>query len=195
MKPRPAAKSANFLGRPRMKAFLFVAGLLAVSGLASAQSASSAAEIASYDGLHGGAHLGDLSTIRSLVAAGADLDELDGNGRTPVHVSAFANDPELVSLALHLGKRPHLIAASHLGHHEVVRRLIAGAAPLEHVNNLGWTALIEVASWATADPTSLKRCALWSRTRPTGLSSNVTTRLSRSCARARGGCCREFAGF
>jgi hypothetical protein len=36
-----------------------------------------------------------------------------------------------------------LIAAAHLGHAEVVRRLIAAGAPLDHVNNLGWTAIIE----------------------------------------------------
>ena len=68
-------------------------------------------------------------------------------------IAAVANDPELVSLALHLGNPPDLItsvydgtaliAAAHLGHHEVVRRIITGGAPLDHVNNLGWTALIE----------------------------------------------------
>jgi ankyrin repeat protein len=36
-----------------------------------------------------------------------------------------------------------LIAAAHLGHAEAVRTLIAAKAPLDHVNNLGWTALIE----------------------------------------------------
>ena len=36
-----------------------------------------------------------------------------------------------------------LIAAAHLGHVEVVRALIDGKAPLDHVNNLGWTAHIE----------------------------------------------------
>ena len=36
-----------------------------------------------------------------------------------------------------------LIAAAHLGHADVVAALIAGKAPLDHVNNLGWTALIE----------------------------------------------------
>ena len=36
-----------------------------------------------------------------------------------------------------------LIAAAHLGHAEVVKILIAAKAPLNHVNNLGWTALIE----------------------------------------------------
>jgi hypothetical protein len=36
-----------------------------------------------------------------------------------------------------------LIAAAHLGHAEVVRILIAAKAPLNHVNNLSWTALME----------------------------------------------------
>jgi len=36
-----------------------------------------------------------------------------------------------------------LIAAAHLGHPEVVKALIEAGAPLDHVNNLGWTALIE----------------------------------------------------
>ena len=68
-------------------------------------------------------------------------------------IAAVANDPDMVSLALRLGNRPDLItsvydgtaliAAAHLGHQDVVRRLIAGGAPLDHVNNLGWTALIE----------------------------------------------------
>ena len=36
-----------------------------------------------------------------------------------------------------------LIAAAHLGHDGVVRQLIAEGAPLDHVNNLHWTAMIE----------------------------------------------------
>jgi len=36
-----------------------------------------------------------------------------------------------------------LIAAAHLGYVEIVRELIRAGAPLDHVNNLGWTALIE----------------------------------------------------
>ena len=36
-----------------------------------------------------------------------------------------------------------LIAAAHLVHAEVVRRLIAAGAPLDDVNNLHWTAVME----------------------------------------------------
>ena len=36
-----------------------------------------------------------------------------------------------------------LIAAAHLGHVEVNKILVRAGAPLDHVNNLGWTALIE----------------------------------------------------
>ena len=33
--------------------------------------------------------------------------------------------------------------AAHLGHDGVVRELAQAGAPLDHINNLGWTALIE----------------------------------------------------
>src|SRR5262245_59196404 len=59
----------------------------------------------------------------------------------------------MLKLALELGGDPKaitspydgtaLIAAAHLGHDEVVRTLIAAGAPLDHVNNLNWTAVIE----------------------------------------------------
>ena len=66
-----------------MKALLLAAALLAVAHGATAQTAPSAAEVAAYDGLHRAAYLGDLDAIRSLIAAGADLDARDDNGRTP----------------------------------------------------------------------------------------------------------------
>ena len=161
-------------------------GLLAYSGVASAQVAPTPGDIAGYSGLHAAAHTGDAEQIAALAATGADLDARDRAGRTPAHVAAFAsnddvlralaaagadlnalegqaydvltiaavaNDPTLVALALELGNRADLItspydgtaliAAAHLGHHEVVRLLAEGGAPLDHVNNLGWTALME----------------------------------------------------
>lgn len=93
------------------------------------------------------------AALRALAAGGADLNALDGQAYDVLTIAAVADDPDLVSLAMALGNRPDLvtsvydgtalIAAAHLGHAEVVRRLIAGGAPLDHVNNLGWTALME----------------------------------------------------
>lgn len=103
--------------------------------------------------VHVAAFVSSEAALSALAEAGADLNALDGEAYDAVTIAAVANDPELMSLALRLGNRPDLvtsrwdgtalIAAAHLGHDEVVRRLIAAGAPLDHVNNLGWTALIE----------------------------------------------------
>ena len=65
----------------------------------------------------------------------------------------MAGDVPTLALSLELGASPAnitsiydgtaLIAAAHLGHVKVVEILIEAGAPLDHVNNLGWTALIE----------------------------------------------------
>lgn len=91
--------------------------------------------------------------LAALVGYQADLTLLDDELYDVVTIAAVANDPEFVALALGLGARADLvtsiyegtalIAAAHLGHTEVVQHLIAAGAPLDHVNNLGWTALIE----------------------------------------------------
>jgi ankyrin repeat protein len=70
-----------------------------------------------------------------------------------VTIAAVADDVATLKVALDIGCRASnvtsrydgtaLIAAAHLGHDEVVRTLIGAGAPLDHVNNLGWTALIE----------------------------------------------------
>ncbi len=93
------------------------------------------------------------AALRTLAQAGADLNALEGQAYDVVTIAAVADDPALLSLAIELGNDPGLttspyegtalIAAAHLGHVEVVRRLIVAGAPLDHVNNLGWTALIE----------------------------------------------------
>lgn len=102
---------------------------------------------------HVAAFASNDAALTALAEAGADMNALEIQDYDIVTIAAVANDPELVSLAIRLGNRADLItspyegtaliAAAHLGHHEVVRRLIAGGAPLDHVNNLGWTALME----------------------------------------------------
>jgi ankyrin repeat protein len=70
-----------------------------------------------------------------------------------VTIASVRNDLEMLDIALAGGGNARaitspydgtaLIAAAHLGHVEVVRKLIGARAPLDHVNNLGWTALME----------------------------------------------------
>ncbi len=175
--------------RENTLALAFVFGLFAASA-ALAQVGPNAAEAARYTGLHAAAYEGDLASIERLVAASAnrqvDLQARDAQGRTPVHVAAFArqreairalsraganldllehqrydavtiaavaNDEETLRVLLSLGASAKqvtsiydgtaLIAAAHLGHAGVVQQLIAAGAPLDHVNNLHWTAVIE----------------------------------------------------
>jgi ankyrin repeat protein len=90
---------------------------------------------------------------RALMRLGADPNALESQQYDIVTIAAVANDVPMLKVALDGGCKatnvtsPYqgtaLIAAAHLGHDEAVRILIAAKAPLDHVNNLGWTALIE----------------------------------------------------
>ena len=103
--------------------------------------------------LHVAAYRSQLEAMRALVKAGADPNALENDRYDIATIAAVANNLPVLRLALALGCRAGnitsrydgtaLIAASHLGHAEVVRELIGAGAPLDHVNNLGWTALIE----------------------------------------------------
>lgn len=103
--------------------------------------------------LHVAAYARQREAIRTLAKADAKLDVLEDDRYDAVTIAAVADDTATLSLLLSLGASARqttshydgtaLIAAAHLGHDEVVRRLIAAGAPLDHVNNLHWTALIE----------------------------------------------------
>ncbi len=102
---------------------------------------------------HVAAFASNDDALRTLAEAGADMNALEGDAYDVVTIAAVADDPELMSLAIELGNEPGLvtspyegtalIAAAHLGHVEVVRRLVAAGAPLDLVNNLHWTAVME----------------------------------------------------
>ena len=103
--------------------------------------------------LHVATHARQYEAMRLLAAAGADLNALDDQRYDALTIAAVANDEEAVTLLLGFGASARnltspydgtaLIAAAHLGHVGVVKRLIDAGAPLDHVNNLHWTALIE----------------------------------------------------
>ena len=103
--------------------------------------------------LHVAAFLGHHGAMRALAAAGANPNALENDRYDIVTIAAVANDVPTLRVALALGGSATnitsrydgtaLIAAAHLGHAEVVRTLIKAGAPLDHVNNLDWTAVIE----------------------------------------------------
>lgn len=91
--------------------------------------------------------------VAALAEGGADGNALDADAYDMVTIAAVANDLAMLKAALAAGNDPGLttsrydgtalIAAAHLGHAKIVKTLIDADAPLDHVNNLGWTALIE----------------------------------------------------
>ena len=103
--------------------------------------------------LHVAAFARQRDAIRTLAKAGANLNLLDNDHYDAVTMASVADDEETLRVLLSLGASATqvtsrydgtaLIAAAHLGHDGVVRQLIAAGAPLDHVNNLHWTAVIE----------------------------------------------------
>jgi ankyrin repeat protein len=91
--------------------------------------------------------------IKALAQARADLGLLENDRYDAVTIASVADDEPTLRLLMELGASAKLItsrydgtaliAAAHLGHEGVVRELIAAGAPLDHVNNLHWTAVIE----------------------------------------------------
>lgn len=103
--------------------------------------------------LHVAAYARRHDAMRALAAAGANVNALENDRYDIVTIAAVADDVPTLEVALSLGASAKnitsrwdgtaLIAAAHLGHAEVVKTLIRAGAPLNHINNLGWTALIE----------------------------------------------------
>lgn len=141
------------------------------------------------------AEAGNLSAVRDLVEAGADLDARDDRGRTAVMAATHSNHPdiveyliakgadlnirdersdnpllyagaegllEIVKLCIVAGADTKLtnryggiaiIPASERGHVEVVRELLLNSdTNVNHINNLGWTALLEAVVLADGGP-------------------------------------------
>ena len=103
--------------------------------------------------LHVASFARQREAIRALAAGGAKLGLLENDRYDAVTIASVADDEATLQVLLALGASAKLvtsrydgtalIAAAHLGHDGVVRQLIAAGAPLDHVNNLHWTAVIE----------------------------------------------------
>jgi ankyrin repeat protein len=103
--------------------------------------------------LHVAVYMKQHAAARALLKLGANPNALEIDRYDIVTIAAVANDLEMLKLALDGGASAKnvtsrydgtaLIAAAHLGHTEAVKLLIDAKAPLNQVNNLGWTALME----------------------------------------------------
>jgi ankyrin repeat protein len=92
------------------------------------------------------------AAVEALLKHGANANARDMQGFDVLTLAAVNNDMQLLKLALAGGADPGrvtgpldgtaLISAAHLGNVEIVRALIDAKAPLDHVNRMGWTALI-----------------------------------------------------
>lgn len=89
---------------------------------------------------------------RALIHAGADVNHKDDQANSAFLLAAASGQVELVRLTLAHGADPHstdryrgtaLTAASQQGSPEVVKLLLQAGVPVDHVNALGWTALLE----------------------------------------------------
>jgi uncharacterized protein len=107
------------------------------------------------------AYMKQATAVSALLRLGANGNALDIDRYDIVTIAAVANDLPTLKAALDGGASAKnitsrydgtaLIASAHLGHVEAVKLLIAAKAPLNHVNNLGWTALMEAVVLGNGD--------------------------------------------
>jgi len=95
----------------------------------------------------------NLALYDLLIEFGANPDALDANDRDVLNIAILLQNTELAKRAIAAGNDVQLVTsrfegsaliyASHQAQVEIVELLIAAGAPLDRVNNIGWTALLE----------------------------------------------------
>lgn len=145
-----AAEAARYQG---LHAAAHAGDAARIAALARGGAALDARDAHGRTPLHVATFARQRAAIEALARAGAKLDLLENDRYDAVTIASVAGDEDSLRLLLALGASARqvtsrydgtaLIAAAHLGHAGVVRQLIAAGAPLDHVNNLHWTAAIE----------------------------------------------------
>lgn len=95
----------------------------------------------------------DVEIARLLIDAGADVNAKDGIKDTPYLYAGAEGRDEILKMILASGRAnlkdnnryggTALIPAADKGHPSTVRILLEAGVDIDHVNNLGWTALME----------------------------------------------------
>ena len=105
----------------------------------------------------------DVRAAAALIAAGADVNPKDRIADTPFLYAAAEGRLDILRLILATGHANlddtnryggnALIPAAHHGHPQVVRELLKTTIAIDHVNRLGWTALLETIILSDGGPT------------------------------------------
>ncbi len=148
--PPSASEAAAYTG---LHAAAWRGDVATIQRLATSKTALEARDAHGRTPMHVATFARQRGAVQALLKAGADSAALESGRYDAVTIAAVADDEETLALLLSMGASAKLvtsrydgtalIAAAHLGHDGVVRQLIAAGAPLDHVNNLHWTALIE----------------------------------------------------
>ena len=161
--------------RRLLRAAAILAGVLWMAGVSEAQT-----------GLLEAANRGDLAAVNRLIAAGANLEQRDGQRQTPLLLAVAGNHVAVAKALLAAGASPNaqasnqdtpwllagasgrteiiaamlplkpdlslrnryggnaLIPACERAHVETAKLLLTSGIDVNHVNNLGWTCLLEI---------------------------------------------------
>ncbi|MGD9894985.1 MAG: ankyrin repeat domain-containing protein [Dehalococcoidia bacterium] len=93
-----------------------------------------------------------LAVAEALIAAGADVNVKDDTQQSAYLIPTADGSLAMLRLALRSGADVHsldsyngtgLIRAADRGHVEIIRELLTTPIAIDHVNRLGWTALLE----------------------------------------------------
>ena len=117
------------------------------------------------------AYANDLPRAEAAVRAGGDVDAQDASQQSAflIATSEVGDDPRLLELALSAGADvaatdsfdgTGLIRAAERGHPRVVARLLEAGTPVDHVNRLGWTALLEAVVLGDGGPAHVETVRL-----------------------------------
>jgi uncharacterized protein len=98
------------------------------------------------------AYQNNLPIANLLVQAGADVNKQDNTQQSAYLIATSEGYLELLKLTLQVGADVHskdsyngtgLIRAADRGHVEIIQELLKTDIKIDHINNLGWTALLE----------------------------------------------------
>ena len=128
--------------------------LAAVSLACGDEPAKTSSRVSADEKLLAAAYENDVDAARDLIAEGADVNAKDDSEQSAylIATSEVGDDPRLLEQTLAAGadvdakdsyNGTGLIRAAERGYPKIVRRLLDTDIALDHVNRLGWTALLE----------------------------------------------------